>query len=565
MNDALSGINLRNARTPQSEQADARQVQNNAGGFTFEVSAEDRIMRFLMLGTDGGTFYVKQKDLTKDNAKSVVDFATANGVRLVEILREVSVAGRAPRQNGTMFALAAVFTFGNAEAKQAAEAAFNDIVRTGEHLFMFVAYLENQRGWGRGIKRAVANWYESKDARQLSYQMVKYRQRHDWTHADVLRSAHAIPGDVAHNALYGWTADNPRTTELTASARKRVLTDTWVEPFRIAKSLEASPPDGPRRKTVFADLVREYPGLPWEALPDVALTYPETWEAILDAGMPTGALLRNLSKLTAHGVLTGERLSAVKAQLTDPDVLRKARIHPVKVLYALRTYASNGAGSRGKLTWTPIRSLTDTLDAMFYASFGTIEPANKRTLVALDVSGSMTWETSKCGILTAREGSAAMAMATLASEPDSEVVAFASGSMNEYYSTPRGPRNDMGITPVDLTPRRRLDDNIRTISDLWAGGTDCALPMIWAEKERKAFDTFVVYTDNETWAGQMHPHEALRDYRRKTGIAAKLVVVGMASTGFTIADPSDKGMLDVAGFDADTPQIISAFSRGDLG
>ena len=46
---------------------------------------------------------------------------------------------------------------------------------------------------------------------------------------------------------------------------------------------------------------------------------------------------------------------------------------------------------------------------------------------------------------------------------------------------------------------------------------------------------------------------------RNTGIDAKLVVVGMASNDFTIADPNDKGMLDVVGFDAATPQIISDF------
>ncbi len=44
--------------------------------------------------------------------------------------------------------------------------------------------------------------------------------------------------------------------------------------------------------------------------------------------------------------------------------------------------------------------------------------------------------------------------------------------------------------------------------------------------------------------------QALRDYRKKTGIAAKLVVVGMVSNGFSIADPDDGGMLDVVGFDA---------------
>ena len=49
--------------------------------------------------------------------------------------------------------------------------------------------------------------------------------------------------------------------------------------------------------------------------------------------------------------------------------------------------------------------------------------------------------------------------------------------------------------------------------------------MIWAQKHRVDVDTFVIYTDNETWAGGVHPSQALRAYRDARGIPAKLVVV----------------------------------------
>ena len=84
--------------------------------------------------------------------------------------------------------------------------------------------------------------------------------------------------------------------------------------------------------------------------------------------------------------------------------------------------------------------------------------------------------------------------------------------------------------------------------------------MVEALKHRWAVDTFVVYTDSETWAGEIHPAQALRAYRERTGIAAKLIVVAMTSNGFTIADPDDAGMLDVVGFDTATPQVISDFA-----
>ena len=72
----------------------------------------------------------------------------------------------------------------------------------------------------------------------------------------------------------------------------------------------------------------------------------------------------------------------------------------------------------------------------------------------------------------------------------------------------------------------------------------------------------MVYTGSETWAGAIHPVQALCEYRGKTGIAAKLVVVGMVSNGFSIADPDDGGMLDVVGFDAAAPAVIADFIRG---
>ncbi|MDR0717571.1 MAG: hypothetical protein LBF50_09175, partial [Azoarcus sp.] len=117
------------------------------------------------------------------------------------------------------------------------------------------------------------------------------------------------------------------------------------------------------------------------------------------------------------------------------------------------------------------------------------------------------------------------------------------------------------IARLAISPRQRLDDILKTISNLPFSGTDCALPMLWAIEHKAKVDTFVIYTDNETWAGGIHPHQALRRYRETMGIPARLIVVGMTSTGFSIADPDDAGMLDVAGFDTAVPNVIADFAR----
>jgi 60 kDa SS-A/Ro ribonucleoprotein len=98
------------------------------------------------------------------------------------------------------------------------------------------------------------------------------------------------------------------------------------------------------------------------------------------------------------------------------------------------------------------------------------------------------------------------------------------------------------MSSIAISPCSRLDHVVRTVSDLPFGGTDCALPMIRAAENEASVDIFRVYTDSETWAGDIHPVQALRAYRHKMGIGAKLVV------------------LDVVGVDTATPSVIADFA-----
>jgi 60 kDa SS-A/Ro ribonucleoprotein len=311
---------------------------------------------------------------------------------------------------------------------------------------------------------------------------------------------------------------------------------------------------------LLAALIREY-RLPHECVPTEMKRHPEIWEALLPE-MGLTALLRNLGKLTEVGLLTdasqAERL--VVARLTDGHALHAARVHPLQILVALRTYAQ-GRGEKGKLTWIPRARIVDALDAAFYLAFRAVRPTGARTLLALDVSGSMG-----CSLvagmpgITPRVASAAMALLTAAIEPHHELVAFTNGSGRSMHQG-----LGSGISRLTISPRSRLDQVVADLSGLPFGGTDCALPMIWAAKKRLPVDLFCVYTDSETWAGDVHPVQALREYRQKMGIGAQLVVVGMVSNGFSIADPNDAGMLDVVGFDTAAPAVIADFARGRPG
>jgi 60 kDa SS-A/Ro ribonucleoprotein len=108
-----------------------------------------------------------------------------------------------------------------------------------------------------------------------------------------------------------------------------------------------------------------------------------------------------------------------------------------------------------------------------------------------------------------------------------------------------------------------LDDVVKYLGSLKFGGTDCALPMVYATEQELDVDGFVIYTDSETWAGNIQPVQALAKYRKAAGKAdASCTIVGMTASGFSIADPKDPRMLDVVGFDTATPQVISEFVKG---
>jgi len=527
MPDALTAVSTR--RTPQGEQADPRQVPNSAGGWAFTTPQLGRLHRFLTLGTDGGTYYVSERDLTKQAASVVLAMAEAGDPALVAEIVAISRAGRAPRNNPALFALAAAASSGTPDSKRAALDALPLVARTGTHLYLFARYIEQFRGWGRGLRRAVGNWYLSKDAGDLAYQMLKYRQREGWTHRDLLRLSHPA-GTGAHRALFDF-----------ACGRDADLGELpLVEAFIKAQAATTA--------TAWVALIGEYPALSWEMLPPDALNEDRVWRALIANGLPQTALMRQLPRLTRLGVVGPKDMSTtavVAARLASQERLIKARVHPVSVLVALRTYAS-GASARGEATWQPAPQITDALDAAFYAAFGAVEPAGKRTLLALDVSGSMTAPVSGLP-LTCREASAALALVTAATEPGCIVTGFT-----------------RSITPLDISPRQRLDDAIRKVSNLPFGGTDCSLPMLWALQNGVEADHFSVYTDSETWAGVMHPHQALVQYRQRTGIPARMSVVGMTATDFTIADPADPGSLDVAGFDSAVPSLLAGFARGDI-
>lgn len=539
MSEALRQFARNAGATPQSEKADARQVKNSAGGFSFKVKDADRLKRFLILGTEGGTFYANQRNLTRENANFVIDLIRRDEALVRETVVEVSDKALAPKNGPALFTLALLFTEG--KDKAAARAALPKVARTSTHLFEFAEYIKSLGGWGRAKRGAIADWYTSKTPESLAYQAVKYRQRNGWTHRDLFRLSHPVGINPAlGNFILG------KDNEIRENVPVADL--TILNGYRFAQDAKGDVKEAVK-------VVKMFPRLPWEAYSTEVHKSADFWKALFEAGaLGQTALVRNVTRFARLGLFDDVKFAGdVAKALADPEAIEKGRMHPVAYLNALHVYRDGPMDSSGYYSHSRKRpdykvnaKIAGALEKGFYAAFKNVTPANKRTMVSVDVSGSMTWQ-APAGVagLDCLQAAAAMAMVTARTEPYVTVNAFSTGMQDVNVSD---------------------SDSLQTVLDKFGrlnfGGTDVSAPIVYAMDNNIAIDTFIVYTDNETWAGRIHPHEALQKYRRKTGIDARLVVVGMASNGFTVADPSDSGMLDVVGFDSSAPAVISDFSAG---
>lgn len=509
------------------------QVPNSAGGHAWPIDDWTRLRRFLVLGAEGGTYYISELKLTLENAAAVRRCVQADGPRTVREIVETSTAGRPPSNDPALFALAICASEGSPDTKAAAFAALPSVARIGTHLFHFASYVDGMRGWGRGLRSAVADWYLERGERDLAYQITKYPSRDGWSHRDLLR--------LSHPKAFG-----EMDRLLRHAVGKPVI---WEEPTDTAVYIAqcAALAEDVANPSAAAARIAAH-RLPREVVPTEMLRHGEVWEALL-ADMPVSAMIRNLATMTRVGLLTptSDATRRVVDELGDAGRIRAARVHPIAVLAALKTYAQ-GRGERGHNTWEPLGQIVGALDAAFYASFGNVEPTGKRFCLGLDVSGSMAG-TLVNGIpgLEARVACGAMALVTAAVEPQHAFVAF-----------------DTRAFPLSISGRQRLDDVVKLLASTGGGGTDCAIPITWALQKRLPVDVFVILTDSETWQGSIHPADTVRQYRRAVNPDAKLAVVAMASNQFSLADPDDSGMLNVVGFDTATPGLLADFAVGRI-
>ena len=460
--------------------------------------------RFLILGSEDNVYRVGERELDIDDARAVRACLKTDGPRVVRTVLDGS-----PRDPALfVLALAASPRFADAETNAAALDALPRVARTGAQLRKFAEFSTKLRGWGRALRRAIADWYVSKTAGELARQLVESENDYGWSHRDLLRLSHPKPATAAHNALFQWVVDG-KPGHLATSE----LLDEQLRPIH---AFELAKKSGSEDEII--RLIEDY-RLTAAMVPAQWKASPRIWETLLQT-MSYIDMVRNLGRLTAIGLVRPQSATAalVVARLLDRQRIANAKIHPITMLDAFRCYRQGGVET-DEFRWEPVPNVADALNTAFYMAFDNVPPNGKRVYLTLDGSSSMG--KSRCvGMPSLSAGMASLALSMI----------YAKVEPNCTVATHKSPR---GATVLGIEDA--LDRGLTV-------------------------DAFVVVTDQEK-AGQEQPSRVLERYRRAIGLAAKLVVIAMAAEQCEMTDPNDALQMSVAGFDASVPEIVEQFLR----
>jgi hypothetical protein len=385
---------------------------------------------------------------------------------LIDTIRQVSMEGRAAKQESTLLALATAIVFARTPAdKTEALNAVKDCVRILTHMYMLIGYIKifskaghpsltasgapappvTGSGIGRGIRRVFGEYFYSRTGIEIANLMTKYQNREGWNIKDVLTLIHIdskkMKDDGGRLAIEHVFKTKEEFAPILAEApptadRVKQLLSAIKEIHTIAER-PLQPPANPSLAGLsnyqyteelnrIVHLINTI-GLCREQLPSQLFKYRKVWEALLQSkgangkgkGMPLTALIRNLGKLSTAeiGIIAPAAMTpSVKDicdRITDAADIKRSKIHPYNVLVAMLTY-QKGAGDKGSLVWAANPNVVAALDKAFKLAFQNITPTGKRIKIALDVSGSMSSNfCTGSPIVNCATGSVAMMMMTL--------------------------------------------------------------------------------------------------------------------------------------------------------
>lgn len=460
---------------------------NRDGYPAFVRSIEEQYVQTLVANTFGNTFYASEKDMIRE----------AEHVHDAMLKKDTAFAAKAlvyARQKGYMrtqpiYGLAKLFA---ADGEQA-ERIFGLVIRTPNDLRDFavmIAALRNGSQGGRRIKRAVGNWLVQ---RMSEYWAIKYgsAEKKGYSLKEMLCAFHPNARG-ASLTLFDWIMERA---------------DFLTKGGKIKKAFEAELPqiaafERLKRATTTEEKVKAITEgkLPHEVTTSFAGSDKDVWMAIFPQ-LPIFALLRNLATLERHGVMGVFRHPIIK-KLTDENTIRKSMILPFRFMEAMPHVKDP--------------HVRDALRDALEISLGNIPAITGRTVVAVDISGSMGpgfgWHSQD------QKGAPTGGYIRVASLFG--VALMKKADLNGRMFLFDTQLDEFKVSMRDSTLTQA--DRIRT-----RGGTDTSLPIRKLLQDRDAVDNFIIITDEQQNTGSQFLR-VLDQYRRSVNKDVKAFIVDVA-------------------------------------
>lgn len=416
-------------------------VVNGAGGLAYTLSDEHALTQYALTGTFGDSFYVSARVQLEEMLKlcGKVDH---------EFIAQLALYARAQgyMKDTPVFLLAYLSNTDYPKLKNL----FKLIVTDGGSLRTYVQIIRSgqtgRKSLGHRLKRMCGEFLNTASERTLLNASIG----NDPSLVDVLKMVHVHPSEPWRRALFGWLMNkefNPRDLP------------------QACKDYDEFKSKGINEGQIL-------PQVPFLMLSSLPLNIDQ-WKYLVTR-MSWKQVLKNLNTFTRKELFKDEEVVLLVA-----EALRKVpeRTMPYEVLAAF-------IATRGNVP----QLITDALHDVMLQVVGNVPDIPGRTLLACDISMSMSWSITGDRATTPStircvDVAALMTSALLSRNKGAGVVAF----------------NQQGYNAGQHMQETDIFTNTKLLSDMVSGGTDCSVPFQILLQNKLVVDTVIMFSDNESW------------------------------------------------------------------
>ncbi len=555
-------------------------IKNDEGIYVFKSTPEGILKRFVIFGSLSGSL---NEEINNTTLTKILEVIKENPETSWKVVSEENKKNKTFRRIPTWIVTSYLYTLINSQDelwKQYKEN-FNEIIKLPTDLFGFLHYLKAFHGgkisWNSRLRKLISNWYLSKDIDQLTYYVLKYKKRYDWSHKDILRLIHIKPQTEEQKRLFSYitkkeipeTPENPLLDDYLTIQKinNEILDKTFrgknsnllkhlkknPEFFRyikedlrtdleevsqyydlsttklLSKATEVfrTPP-----KQVL-EIIRRNKNITWEFIPSQWLTNPETWKVLLP-NLPAEALFRNLPRFSSYGLT--EPFSEYEEKVIEELRRKYKKAHPLRVAAAYLNYTK---GKSQTLKWKVNGNIHSTLSELLKDRLANAYPKIFNNLiVSLDV-------TPVKGRYNHVKEASILTYTFLQSN-----LAHKTWVRSIHHSTPL--HNKMSLNEI-LYILNDVDKTENPPSHL--------IEEVLNKKIKT--DGFIIITSHGGWGKDMKEHytQIIRKYRKQVNPGTEFYFIHLGKDCYSLKDPQDTLSFELTGYSPDLIDMIITLHR----